>query len=607
MQNPTLDRKTIMSYPFTSQLKFNQLIDQLNDLVVAIDLDGCFVYINKAVIKVLGYEPEEMIGHSYLDFVVENDHSKSIQAVDNFIRGQETPNFFNYYYKKDGSILPIAWSGQWDAKDRLMFCLGRDISETVQSESLQAKYEEKLKMHNQQMVGILERITDGFFALDLEHRIIYWNKRAEEILGKTREEVLSRQIWECYPDMRETTFYTEIKNAAKSGQIANFEEWVSSWKQWFETTIVPSSSGISVFFRDISSKKKAEEELRLLSLIVKETDNSIILTDLEGRITWVNEAFTKTTGYSFDEVVGQLPGPLLDCQEKDREVKRFLDERVQKRESFQLEIQNRKKDGGTFWWEVHYQPLHDNEGNIQQFFSMNTDITERKLLQQHLDQERELFRKRLTAAAVEASEAERAHVGQELHDNVNQVLTTVKLYLELMAAGDEQNKELLEKSAQLLQTSITDIRSLSKRLSAPTLGDISIKETLSELVDSIAITKAIKFTLNTACFDWLEMPKELHLALYRIAQEQLTNIIKHSNARNVRITLMQTAETIVLEISDDGVGAPPKGAKTKGIGIANMISRAEMFNGKIEIESAPEQGFVLRAVFPANKKLDSDV
>lgn len=587
----------------TYQLKFNHIVESMTDIVVAIDLDGRFIYVNKAVETILGYGPKEMIGRSFLEFVVENDRLKSEEAVTSLIRGYLIPGFFNYYYKKDGSILPIAWTGHWDAKERLMFCLGKNMSERWQSESLHAQYEEKLKIHNRQMGEILERITDGFFAVDQDNRIIYWNKSAEEILGKTPEEVLSRELWECFPEMEGTTFYTEFQKAYTSGLATSFEAMFPSLDMWFETTIAPSLSGISVFFKDITPKKKVEEELRLLSLIAKETDSSIILTDLEGRITWVNEAFTTTTGYTFEEVVGQLPGPLLDCPEKDPEIKRFLDQKVRAGEPFQLEIQNRKKDGGTFWWEVHYQPLYNSEGVVEQFFSMNTDITERKLLQQHLDQEREQFRKRLTAAAVEASEAERAHVGRELHDNVNQVLTTVKLYLELMACGEEFNKELLGKAVQLVQTSITDIRFLSKRLSAPTLGDISIKETLCELVESFVLTKAINFTVDTTSFKWHNMPKELHLAIYRIAQEQLTNIIKHSGAKNVSVALLQSTNTVVLEIKDDGVGAQPKTNKTRGIGIANMISRAEMFNGKIDIESEPAKGYTLRTVFPVPENL----
>ena len=590
----------------TNQLKFNQFIEGLDDLVVAIDLDGYFVYVNKAAKTLLGYEPGEMIGRPFLDFVVEKDRVKSEEAARNLVRGEVTPEFFNYYYKKDGSILPIAWSGQWDSKGRVIFCLGKDISERLHSEKLHARYEEKLKRQNQQMIEILERIRDGFFALDQHHRITYWNKKAEEVLGKPRKQVLSQNIWDCYPDLVGTIFYTEFEKAINTGRAATFEAWEPSGRYCFEVKLAPSVTGISVFFRDITPKKKAEEELRLLSLIAKETDNSVILTDLEGRITWVNEAFTATTGYTFEEVVGQLPEPLLDCPQQDRQAKQYLDEKVRNQEPFQLEIENRKKDGSTFWWEVHYQPLYNSDGTIEQFLSMNTDITERKRLQQRLGREQEQFRKRLTAAAVEASEAERTHVGRELHDNVNQVLTTVKLYLEHMASSESNNRDLMEKSAQLLQTTITDIRDLSKRLAAPSLGDISIKETLRELVDSIALTKSIKFTLDTCSFKWHQMPQELHLAIYRIAQEQLTNIIKHSNANNVHIALVQKDDFIILEIRDDGVGVQLKNTKAGGIGIANMMSRAEMFNGKIEIDSEPEKGYTLRAVFPMSENPEAD-
>ena len=202
----------------------------------------------------------------------------------------------------------------------------------------------------------------------------------------------------------------------------------------------------------------------------------------------------------------------------------------------------------------------------------------------------------ITAAVIKAQEKERAEVGQELHDNVNQVLTTVKLYTELCMSNNENSADLLKKSSELLQFCINEIRILSRQLSAPSLGQIRMKDSIKELVETIAATGKTDIKLDTKDILDLEVNEELHLAIYRILQEHLTNILKHADASLVKIIINLIDDDLFIKVTDNGRGFNVY-EKKGGIGIANMMSRAESLGGRLSINSAPGLGCVLIAHF----------
>ncbi|MDB5196893.1 MAG: Signal transduction histidine kinase, partial [Flaviaesturariibacter sp.] len=203
----------------------------------------------------------------------------------------------------------------------------------------------------------------------------------------------------------------------------------------------------------------------------------------------------------------------------------------------------------------------------------------------------------ITEAVIKAQEAERSSIGLELHDNVNQILTTVKLHNEMVLDGIGDSQILLHKSSRYLQECINEIRSLSKRLSAPTLGKITLEESVRDLVESVNSTNKIKITLDVNGLRSPGISQEIHLALYRIMQEQLNNILKHAEATYVQVVLAQTSTTLTLSISDDGKGFDAQ-KKTAGIGIVNMRTRAENLNGRFQLAGTPGTGSQLTVEIP---------
>jgi signal transduction histidine kinase len=228
---------------------------------------------------------------------------------------------------------------------------------------------------------------------------------------------------------------------------------------------------------------------------------------------------------------------------------------------------------------------------------MGVDISERVKLQQELDKKTAHQQRKMTKAVIAAQEAERTQLGQELHDNVNQVLTTIKLYTEMLRDGLGDSGTIIEKSIYHLQKCINEIRSISKKLSAPTLGNLSLVESIKELAESINLTKRINIIFNIEGFLKKDITSEIHMVLYRIVQEELKNIINHAEASYVAISLKRENQYLTLTIKDDGKGFDIK-TNRGGNGLYNMKTRAESIGGTFNILSTVGTGCEIMVRIP---------
>lgn len=217
------------------------------------------------------------------------------------------------------------------------------------------------------------------------------------------------------------------------------------------------------------------------------------------------------------------------------------------------------------------------------------DVTDRIRLEKELALQHRLKQQQITEVVLDAQERERFELGQELHDNINQILATSKLYLDVAIEEREPRIELLDKSRKNISMAIEEIRKLSHELITPSLNDLGLVQTIRELIRSIQSVKRMKIRLDVAGLDEDELQPEQKINIYRIIQEQLNNILKHAQANNVDIELHNEQEQVSLRLTDDGKGFDPR-IRRKGVGISNIISRAELYNGKVEIESAPGKG-----------------
>jgi PAS domain S-box-containing protein len=375
------------------------------------------------------------------------------------------------------------------------------------------------------------------------------------------------------PVLTESWGWTVLIGCLMSTIITIVNEGVANWEKWKQAIA-------------------ETETFRTLSLIARETNNAVALLDLEGRITWINQAFTHLSGYSEAEALHQPFFDLLQCRPSDAAQAISLTNLFDAA-SVEKEMDCINKDGEQRWLQSSIHLMPEKKNSPQRFFIISTDITERKKLEAELLQQQ----KKTTAAILAVQEKERAIIGQELHDNVNQVLTTIKLYNEICLDDVAKNQALLQKSVQLLQTTINEIRSLSKRLSAPSLGKMKLSESVKELMESLAATGRMAISLDLSGIEELDVNHELHITIYRIIQEQLTNIIKHAEASDVKVVIDFMDHHLYLSVVDNGKGFSLYEQKG-GMGITNMITRAESLHGTICIDTAPGKGCTLEVRLP---------
>jgi signal transduction histidine kinase len=194
---------------------------------------------------------------------------------------------------------------------------------------------------------------------------------------------------------------------------------------------------------------------------------------------------------------------------------------------------------------------------------------------------------------LKALESDRAHLGAELHDNINQILATSMLYLEHAQTNIEVRDELITKSLDVTALAINEIRKLSRKLIVSDIREIGLKKSISDMIASIVLVKKMQISLHCEFFPENKIDEDVKIAIYRIIQEQLTNILKHANASSVGIELWKEEKQITLQIADNGKGFDTT-LHRKGVGITNIYSRVSLYDGEVKIDSAPGNGCKLK-------------
>jgi len=204
------------------------------------------------------------------------------------------------------------------------------------------------------------------------------------------------------------------------------------------------------------------------------------------------------------------------------------------------------------------------------------------------DRQRHLKQREITEAVITAQENQLSFLGEELHDNINPLLATIKLYMESAISDEKMRTDLLKESKGFIVKAMEEIRTLSKSLVAPSLGEVALSDALNDMIETITRVNPIRLFKNWDELDEDQLSEKLKLTIYRIVQEQLNNIFKHAKAKTVYLSLEQNGNLLLLTIKDDGVGFDTS-QKRKGVGIQNITSRAELCGGKATINS--EIGF----------------
>jgi len=311
------------------------------------------------------------------------------------------------------------------------------------------------------------------------------------------------------------------------------------------------------------------------------------------------DGIMNTFGYGRDATTygNEWTNKYIHPDDKERVTENLKEYIKDRRQNWQDQYRFRCADGS--YKDVYDRGfiLYDEWGDPQRMIGAMTDISEKIKLEKELAQKEIAQQKIITEVTIQAQEKERNQLGKELHDNINQVLASIKMFLGMSLEKDLVRRNLVEKALGNVDYSIEEIRKLSKSLVAPSLGDIGLEAALRELTEEITLAGKFTVQLETGIDPLTKVDKNMELMLYRIAQEQLNNIRKYAKANHVNIMIGSDKENLFFSITDDGVGFDTA-VKAKGIGLKNIKSRVDFYAGTMEIISSPGNGCKLNITIP---------
>lgn len=351
--------------------------------------------------------------------------------------------------------------------------------------------------------------------------------------------------------------------------------------------------------QDVTESKKAEAQLReseeKYRLFFNSIPASIFIWCLDDfSILEVNETAAENYGYSRKDF---LKMSMLDIR-KPEDHKSFA--------SFANEVKKERFTSASRLWkhinnegeEMHMQIVSNKieYNNRSAVMAIASNVTEKIKLECKLNEERQKMEQEITRAVIIAQEKERAEIGRELHDNVNQILASSRLYLGLVKEKDLECRSFIEESDVLIHNAIQEIRHLSHALIPPAMQDADLEKSINSLINIVQEGSGIIVSKEVCVIDKSIMSEQLKLTIYRILQEQVNNILKYAKASTMEIQLMQCSSKILLRVRDNGVGFDPE-QKTEGVGLLNIRTRAALQKGEVKMITSHGNGCELFVEF----------
>lgn len=468
--------------------------------------------------------------------------------------------------------------------------------------------EEALRESEETTRALLNAPTESALLLDTEGNILSLNDPAAEAFGKKIDDLLGSSAFEHFgPEVMERRG-SYHKKVVQSGIPIRYEDERKG--RCMDTNVYPvfDSKGhvvrVAIFSRDITEQKRAERALKFaqeelsryskdlerqvnertkeISIILENTPAVVYVKNREYEYEMVNSRFEELFGIRNREIRGKTDYDIFPNEVADQF--RSNDSKVlSEGRSYQAEEQVPQDDGVHIYLSAKF-PLYGDEGRIHSLCGISTDITTIKRAQDQL--------RRLSSRIMESQEKERTAIARELHDELGQMLTALRMdsvWLREHLKGDEV-KERARAMCGLIDKTIDEIRGMATRLRPGVLDDLGLIEALEWYTIEFEKRAGIACIYNNHR-DMPPIKDTLATAAYRIAQEALTNVARHSFANNVEVTLQAEGQELKLLVVDNGGGFNTKKiSESDCLGIAGMKERATLVGGELDIQSAPGMG-----------------
>jgi PAS domain S-box-containing protein len=348
---------------------------------------------------------------------------------------------------------------------------------------------------------------------------------------------------------------------------------------------------VIVSFIDITERSRMEAKLRELSEAVQQSPASIVITDVDGYIQYVNQTFEVVTGYAREEVLGKNPRFLKSGHTSAEEYRKMW-ETIRQGNVWRGEFRNQRKNGELFWEAATITPIRDSKGRITRFLGQKEDITQRKIFEEEIVTSRELLRQ-LATSIEKAREEERSEIAREVHDELGQLLSAIKMDVStLLRRGFEEPANVGEMAVSiydLIDRGIRAVQELAARLRPGILDDLGLVAALEWQAEDFERRTGIPCRAQLPKVEPIVGP-DLATAIFRIFQELTTNIGRHAQATAVEVCFEEKDNAVSLQVTDNGIGISPSVVdNSASIGLLGIRERLRPFNGSLEF-STPKSG-----------------
>jgi PAS domain S-box-containing protein len=473
---------------------------------------------------------------------------------------------------------------------------------TIQNITARKRADEARLRH----AAIVESSEDAIISKDLNGSILSWNAAAQRIFGFTEEEAVGQPITIIVPpDLRDEE--NKILERLRKGERLEHYETTRCTKEGKRVDVSLTMSpvrdstgevvGASKIARDITDRKRAEQELReseeRFRLVANTAPTLIWMSGTDKLCTFFNKGWLDFTGQTMEHELGEGWAAGVHPEDLERCLKVYtaaFDARV----DFQMEYRLRRFDGKYRWIVDYGVPRFESDGTFCGYIGSCVDFTDRKLAEESLEE--------LSGRLITAQEVERARIARELHDDFSQRMALQGIGLrQLWKKLPESEVEAREKVQELLketQELSSDMHSLSHELHSSRLEHVGLVPALIGLCEEMSskYNITVEFT-ERGPFD--AIPKDVALCLFRVAQEALSNVVKHSRAKQAQVGLTGVNDEIRLRIMDSGVGFDSDLPSSRaGIGLVGMRERLRLVGGTLSVRSAPMRGTEILAQVP---------
>jgi PAS domain S-box-containing protein len=451
----------------------------------------------------------------------------------------------------------------------------------------------------------LESITDAFYTLDHEWRFTYVNHEAERLMMHSREALLGNSVWSVFPDAVDTAFHREFVRAVRDNVSIKFEEYYPPFARWFDVRVFPSAQGLAVYFLDVTERRRVLDELRGSEEALRHRTQQLDMALRAARLgvwSWDLRTNLVTTIQGDGPACGLPEGTypstgdaftaLVHPDDRDWVMER-LREAAATREDYSAEFRILSPEHEIRWISSQGHWTRDGYGESQVMIGADLDITERRQTANEL--------RALALRLDAAQDEERATIARELHDDLGQALTVLRMdstRLARLTADAPQLATIVSDMTEVIDATLQRTRSIATALHPTALDDLGLAAAIELHANHVARRTGLSMTLALAPVS-PRVDIGRARAAYRVMQESITNVVRHAEAKHVTIRLAESDSDLLLEVSDDGCGIQPAQLVGSGsLGLLGMRERAAAFGGHVDFTALEPCGTAVTLHLP---------